>query len=81
MTKRGRGSSGALVVLVMRAPLVKRVGAIEVPPGTRARRTTSLFAPSVACVGWGVWARPDPRVRTTGRDLPRRTLLAGVVTD
>src|SRR6266542_2912920 len=30
---------------VMRAPLVKRVGAIEVPPGTRARRTTSLFAP------------------------------------
>jgi hypothetical protein len=48
MTKRGRGSSGALVVLVMRAPLVKRVGAIEVPPGTRARRTTSLFAPSVA---------------------------------
>jgi hypothetical protein len=31
--------------LVMRAPLVKRVGAIEVPAGTRARRISSLFAP------------------------------------
>jgi hypothetical protein len=47
-TLRGLGnppSSASKLFLVMRAPLVQRVGAIEVPPGTRARRTSSLFAP------------------------------------
>jgi hypothetical protein len=44
-TGRGLGnppSSASKLFLVMRAPLVKRGGAIEVPPGTRAR----LISPS-----------------------------------
>src|SRR5215211_6628548 len=46
--QRGRGlgntpSSASKLFLVMRAPLVKRVGGIDAPAGTRARRTSSLL--------------------------------------